>query len=88
MVIVTHEIGFAREVADKVVFMEAGRIVEAGTPTRSSTHRHIPGPPSSSPRSSDLAGESANRRMHSVASVTGCAPSLFAPNSTPRKVFR
>jgi polar amino acid transport system permease protein len=32
MVIVTHEIGFAREVADKVVFMEAGRIVEAGTP--------------------------------------------------------
>jgi len=32
MVIVTHEIGFAREVADRVVFMEAGRIVEAGTP--------------------------------------------------------
>jgi polar amino acid transport system permease protein len=32
MVIVTHEIGFAREVADKVVFMEAGRIVEAGSP--------------------------------------------------------
>ena len=30
MVIVTHEIGFAREVADRVVFMEAGRIVEQG----------------------------------------------------------
>ena len=30
MVVVTHEIGFAREVADRVVFMEAGRIVEQG----------------------------------------------------------
>lgn len=32
MVIVTHEIGFAREVADRVVFMDAGYIVESGTP--------------------------------------------------------
>ena len=32
MVVVTHEMGFAREVADKVVFMDAGRIVELGTP--------------------------------------------------------
>ena len=32
LVIVTHEIGFAREVADQVVFMEAGRIVESGAP--------------------------------------------------------
>ena len=31
MLIVTHEIAFAREVADRVVFMEAGRIVEQGT---------------------------------------------------------
>ena len=30
LVIVTHEIGFAREVADTVVFMDAGRIVESG----------------------------------------------------------
>ena len=30
LVIVTHEIGFAREVADAVVFMDAGRIVESG----------------------------------------------------------
>jgi polar amino acid transport system permease protein len=34
MVIVTHEIGFAREVADKVVFMEGGRVVEVGSPDR------------------------------------------------------
>ena len=32
MVVVTHEIGFAREVADRVVFMENGYIVEEGTP--------------------------------------------------------
>ncbi|CAN7306421.1 amino acid ABC transporter permease/ATP-binding protein [Rhizobium sp. LjRoot30] len=34
LVIVTHEIGFAREVADTVVFMEGGRVVEIGTPAR------------------------------------------------------
>ncbi|MDH0368502.1 amino acid ABC transporter ATP-binding protein [Brucella anthropi] len=34
LVIVTHETGFAREVADTVVFMEAGQIVEAGPPSR------------------------------------------------------
>jgi general L-amino acid transport system ATP-binding protein len=32
MVVVTHEMGFAREVADRVVFMADGEIVEAGTP--------------------------------------------------------
>lgn len=32
MVIVTHEIGFAREVADRVLFMDGGYIVEQGTP--------------------------------------------------------
>ena len=32
MIVVTHEMGFAREVADRVVFMEAGEVVEVGTP--------------------------------------------------------
>ncbi len=32
MIIVTHEMGFARQVADRVIFMDAGRLVEAGTP--------------------------------------------------------
>jgi ABC-type polar amino acid transport system ATPase subunit len=32
MLLVTHEMGFAREIADRVVFMDGGRIVEAGTP--------------------------------------------------------
>ena len=33
MVVVTHEMGFAREVSDRVIFMDAGVIVEQGTPT-------------------------------------------------------
>ncbi|MFI6761172.1 amino acid ABC transporter ATP-binding protein [Micromonospora sp. NPDC050417] len=32
MVVVTHEMGFARRVADQVVFMDRGRVVEAGPP--------------------------------------------------------
>ena len=32
MVVVTHEMGFAREVADRVVFMSDGQIIEEGTP--------------------------------------------------------
>ncbi|WP_052867552.1 amino acid ABC transporter ATP-binding protein [Streptomyces niger] len=34
MIVVTHEIGFAREVADTVVFMDDGRIVEQGPPSQ------------------------------------------------------
>ncbi|QEL22263.1 amino acid ABC transporter ATP-binding protein [Bosea sp. F3-2] len=34
MVVVTHEMGFAREVADRIVFMAEGRIVEEGAPER------------------------------------------------------
>jgi polar amino acid transport system ATP-binding protein len=34
MIVVTHEIGFAREVADNVVFLDDGRIVESGPPGR------------------------------------------------------
>jgi general L-amino acid transport system ATP-binding protein len=32
MLVVTHEMGFAREVADRIVFMDAGQIIEANTP--------------------------------------------------------
>ena len=34
MVVVTHEMGFAREMADRVVFMADGKIVEEGTPEK------------------------------------------------------
>jgi polar amino acid transport system ATP-binding protein len=32
MIVVTHEIGFAREAADRVVFMDGGKVVEEGKP--------------------------------------------------------
>ena len=38
MVVVTHEIGFAREVASRVIFMEGGYIVEDGTPDEVINH--------------------------------------------------
>jgi ABC-type polar amino acid transport system ATPase subunit len=34
MVVVSHEMGFAKEVADRVIFMDEGKIVEEGTPDR------------------------------------------------------
>ena len=38
MIVVTHEIGFAREVASRVIFMEGGYIVEEGTPDEVINH--------------------------------------------------
>jgi len=32
MIIVTHEMGFAREVADRVIYMDHGQVLEQGTP--------------------------------------------------------
>ena len=38
MVVVTHEMGFAREVGDRVIFMDGGRIIEQGTPEQMFEH--------------------------------------------------
>ncbi|MGX1480415.1 UNVERIFIED_CONTAM: ABC-type polar amino acid transport system ATPase subunit [Streptomyces canus] len=38
MIAVTHEIGFAREVADRVIFMDEGRIAESGPARRTLEH--------------------------------------------------
>lgn len=38
MVVVTHEMGFAREVGDRVLFMDGGRLVEEGTPQQIFEH--------------------------------------------------
>ncbi|OAA87253.1 amino acid ABC transporter ATP-binding protein [Clostridium ljungdahlii] len=38
MVVVTHEMGFAREVADRVIFMDGGKIVEEGSPEEVFSH--------------------------------------------------
>ena len=42
MVVVTHEMGFAREVGNRVVFMDAGQIVEQGTPEEIFGHPQSP----------------------------------------------
>ncbi|MDR3518533.1 MAG: amino acid ABC transporter permease/ATP-binding protein [Azospirillaceae bacterium] len=42
MVVVTHEMSFARKVADQVVFMDEGRIVEVGTPAEIFDHPRSP----------------------------------------------
>jgi polar amino acid transport system ATP-binding protein len=42
MVCVTHEMGFAREVATNIVFMEKGLIVEQGTPDKMFNHPQFP----------------------------------------------
>ncbi len=42
MVVVTHEMGFAREVGNRVVFMDAGQIVEQGTPEEIFDHPQSP----------------------------------------------
>jgi ABC-type polar amino acid transport system ATPase subunit len=42
MLCVTHEMGFAREVADKVVFMANGRILEEGAPSEIFTNPKTP----------------------------------------------
>ena len=38
MIVVTHEMGFAKQVADRVVFMDAGQIIETGTPAHIFDH--------------------------------------------------
>ncbi|HGY10407.1 MAG TPA: amino acid ABC transporter ATP-binding protein, partial [Oceanithermus profundus] len=38
MLVVTHEMGFAREVADRVIFMDMGEIIEEGEPDQVFSH--------------------------------------------------
>ncbi len=42
MVVVTHEMGFAREVADSIIFMEKGSIIEEGSPEELFEHAKFP----------------------------------------------
>jgi putative lysine transport system ATP-binding protein len=42
MIVVTHEMGFAREVSDRVIFMDGGYIVEEGTPEKIFTDPEMP----------------------------------------------
>ena len=42
MAVVTHEIGFAAEVADRIIFMDKGRIIADGTPEEVIQNSDIP----------------------------------------------
>ena len=57
MVVVTHEMGFAREVCDRLVFIDGGRIVEEAPPEEFFTALAASGRASSSTRSSTTKGE-------------------------------
>ena len=60
MLLATHEMGFARQVADRVCFLERGRILEQGPPDAGvRATRESPGPSSSCSASSRPAGSDA-----------------------------
>ena len=48
MIVVTHEIAFAKEVASRVIYMQDGVIVEQGPPSEILVHQRIPAPSASS----------------------------------------
>jgi polar amino acid transport system ATP-binding protein len=54
MVVVTHEMGFARDVADRVLFMADGVVVEEGSPEQIFTSRRLASPRSTSPPAPSL----------------------------------
>ena len=82
MIVVTHEMGFAREVADRVVFMDAGVVVEEGPPAQV-----IGNPQHERTRAflSRMRQEEAAHAEAVVATVTGTPrPSPRSPRPRPR----
>ncbi|MFR7670495.1 MAG: hypothetical protein ACLU0O_07220 [Collinsella sp.] len=59
MIVITHEMNFARRVADRVVFMADGQIVETGTPDEFFDH-----PRPSVPRTSSTPSRATNQTAH------------------------
>ena len=83
MVVVTHEMGFAREVGDQLVFMDGGVVVEAGPPRdvlgRPAARAH---PRRSCPRCSDPPG--GGPRTPGAVSRSGCPVwSARSPSDVP-----
>ena len=75
MVVVTHEMGFAREVADKVVFMDGGVVVEEGPPASCSRTR-----------ATSARGRSSRRCSEAQPAVTARAPSPAGTLSSARTI--
>jgi polar amino acid transport system ATP-binding protein len=72
MVVVTHEMGFARDVADRVVFMDEGKVVEEGSPQQVLDHP-------TKERTQTFLG----KVLHPTTGVNGTAPSEVAPLGAP-----
>jgi polar amino acid transport system ATP-binding protein len=80
MIVVTHEMGFAREVADRVVFMDAGVVVEEGPPAQ------VIGNPQQERTKAFLSRMRQEEAAHAeavVATVTGNAEALAAAGLDP-----
>ena len=73
MVVVTHEMGFARSVADRVAFIDHGRIVEQGDPEEVFAHPQQ----RAHPHSSSIACFSRSRRGRRSLPVERCAQSSY-----------
>ena len=69
MIVVTHEIGFAREAADRVIFMDGGVIVEQGPPVAGARRTRA----RSGPRSSSGSCSSTEARRTPAARTGACA---------------
>lgn len=69
MVVVTHEMAFAREVSSKLVFLHDGRIEEQGDPAPCSRTRRASGCASSSPEASSNARRRPSSRRESPATI-------------------
>ncbi len=76
MMVVTHEMGFAREVGDNLVFMDGGVIVEEGPPPTCSPTRSTSAPSRSCPRCSEPDSR--------TAAAAGSVPSGPSPWPGPR----
>ena len=74
MIVVTHEIGFARKAADRIVFMDAGRIVEQGPPEQVLDAPQHEGPAPSWPRSSNPSPCPHPRTAHPAPPADGARP--------------
>ena len=82
LIIVTHEMGFARDVADTVVFMDQGRIVESGSPQESSPTPRRNAPRASSPKSSNQPSTSKEPPMPRISRARGCRTPRRCPPSS------
>ena len=75
MIVVTHEIGFAREVGDRVVFMDGGVVVETGPP------RDVFANPRSSARATSLSKVSSATLMFRFGSLDPRASESHHPGT-------